>query len=158
MAAVVKFDFSKLIGAHTELIAQLGNKDISVRPIAVEMVGIMHKRIHTDGKASDDSQIGTYSSGYLQKRKANKLGSDTRIIAVFTRKTSNSWTAFPTDRGWSVGFVDQDADGLTALKKIRYIEEMKGKKILDLSKFELQYSKERIIEIATEIINNFNKK
>ena len=38
---------------------------------AVETVGMFRKRIHQEGKASDGSQIGTYSIGYMKVRTGN---------------------------------------------------------------------------------------
>lgn len=160
MAAIVNVDMSNFLSGMDSLVAGLADTNISVRPIAVEMVGIMHKRIHTDGKDSAGNQIGTYSPGYLKmrQRKPYNHNADSRIIAVLTRKLSNSWTAFPTPRGWAVGFVDDSAaDGVTSLKKLQYLEQMKGKKILELTDDELQYTNERIIEIATTIIQQFNQ-
>lgn len=150
--AAINIDISGFLGTTQMLIQQLQNVDVSVRPIAVEMVGIMHKRIHTDGLDSNETKIGQYSSGYLQKREKKGLGTGTDVIFVYTRKLSNSWTAVRTPRGWGVGFVDQGADGVTAMQKIRFYEQRTGKKILDVSQSERDYAFTRIAEIAAEII------
>lgn len=42
-----------------------------LRPVAVEVLPMITERIHQDGKASDGSQIGTYSNGYMKLRTGN---------------------------------------------------------------------------------------
>lgn len=153
----VDVDYSDLFRHMQSLFSEIANVDISIRPVAVELVGIMHKRIHTDGLDSSGNLIGHYSESYLARRKRAGLGTGTNIIAVYTRKLSNSWTVFPTDRGYAVGFTDQNADGVSSLQKLKFIEEMKSKKILDLTADESQYANERLIEIAAEIISNQSK-
>jgi hypothetical protein len=150
--ASVNVDASDLNNVLQQINESFQNKEISLRPVAVELVGIMHKRIHTNGLASDNSKIGLYKQSYLQQRERKGLGTGTDVIAVYTRKLSNSWTAFATTDGYAVGFVDQDASGLTALQKLKYIEERFGKKITDLTEDELQYANTRLIELAIEII------
>jgi len=39
--------------------------------LAVEVLGLMKKRIHEDGLASDGNPIGTYSKGYMKVRTGN---------------------------------------------------------------------------------------
>jgi hypothetical protein len=39
--------------------------------MATTVIGMMRKRIHEDGKASDNSGIGTYSSAYMKVRTGN---------------------------------------------------------------------------------------
>lgn len=162
MAAVINIDISGFLHATQQVIQQLQNVDISVRPIAVEMVGIMHKRIHTDGLDSAGNKIGQYSSSYLRKREKKGLGKGTDVVFVYTRKLSNSWQAIRTERGWGVGFVDgggtsESGGPITALQKVQYYEQKTGKKILELSAAEKQYAFDRIIEIAAEIVAQFKK-
>lgn len=47
------------------------NKDYLLRPVAIEVIPLMTERIHKEGKASDGSQIGTYSNGYMKVRTGN---------------------------------------------------------------------------------------
>jgi len=154
----VKIDFSQFAAQMGSIIQQLANVEISMRPIAVEVLGIMHKRIHTDGLDSNGNKIGTYSNAYLRERKARGLGSGTDVIFVLTRKLSNSWTVFRSEKGYAIGFVDQGADGLTAMQKVKYYEDKTGKKILNMTDFEKQYANDRIIEIASIIIQQNTQK
>jgi hypothetical protein len=48
------------------------------RAQAVETVEMFRKRIHQEGKASDGSQIGTYSPGYMKVRTGN-YGNSSRV-------------------------------------------------------------------------------
>ena len=78
---------------------------------------------------------------------------DRKVILVLSRKLSNSWGAFATDKGYAVGFTDSAAtEGVTGLKKIKFAEENFGKKIGDMTKEEETYAFERINELSTEII------
>lgn len=155
--ATVNIDFTMFKAQGAEIIKQMAAKDFSVRPIAVELVGILHKRIHTDGLAADGSKIGTYKESYLKIRIRRGLGEGKDIIAVLTRKLSNSWTAFPTERGWAVGFVDEKADGVSSLQKLKFLEQHKGKKIIDLTPDEHAYVMTRVIELADELIKKGRK-
>jgi hypothetical protein len=149
--ATVNIDYTMFKNQASEIIQMMASKEFSVRPIAVELVGILHKRIHTDGLAADGNPIGQYSENYLKIRIRRGLGEGTNIIAVLTRKLSNSWTAFATERGWAVGFVDDDADGVSSLQKLKFLEQNKKKKIIDLTPDERQYVTERVIEIAEDL-------
>ena len=46
----------------------LADKEYLLRPLAIETIPNMKERIHKDGAASDGTQIGTYSEGYMKVR------------------------------------------------------------------------------------------
>jgi hypothetical protein len=150
--ATVTLDYSGLDRTVDEIIGVLKDKEAVFRPIAVELLGIMHKRIHEEGLATDGSAIGSYQSNYLRLREKKGLGGDAKVILVFTRKLSNSWQVFATDNGYAVGFVDDGAVGgvATSLEKIRFAEERFGKKILDPTADEQNYIAVRTVEIVGE--------
>lgn len=202
--ATVNIDYSQFNDDLNKIKEKLSDKEAFLRPMAVELSGIMHDRIHEQGLASDGSQIGTYSSGYLKVRTGNfknskkfvrgknegklkdagvktrqrvntpfgkssfalqnieadkvprinyHLDADPKVILVLTRKLSNSWAVFATDRGYAIGFTDSGAtEGVTSLKKIEYAEETYKKRIQDLTKEETDYYIERLNELSTEII------
>lgn len=138
------------------IIEALSDKETFLRPVAVELAGIMANRIHEDGLASDGSAIGNYNSNYLRVREKHKLGASTQVILVLTRKLSNSWGAFATDNGYAVGFVDDSAsDGITSRKKVEYAEQHFGKKILELTEGEQEYAADRILEIVNELLSPY---
>jgi hypothetical protein len=150
----VNTDPSQFIGSMDDIIAALENKEQFLRPICVELSGLMNDRIHNKALASDGSKIGTYKTSYLRIREKHKHPqTETQVILVLTRKLSNSWGAFSTDNGYGVGFTDDGAsEGVTALKKSEYAEKNFGKKIGDLTKDESEYVNERLIELVNEII------
>lgn len=76
-----------------------------LRPVAIDVLNLMTERIHEQGKAADDSQIGTYSVGYLRFRSTNGRGSDSKVIASFTRQLSSALNVTATDNGWGIGVL-----------------------------------------------------
>lgn len=88
-----------------ERLALLADKEFLLRPVCFDVIDLMTKRIHIDGKASDDSQIGTYSKGYMALRTGNFQNSDkfkkgvqkgkNKNAGVFTDKSANAGTARP---------------------------------------------------------------
>jgi hypothetical protein len=156
VAAIINIDFSRFKTQFSQIIDALKDHDSTLRPVAVELTGIMSGRIHEDGLASDGTQIGKYSSNYLKVREAKKLGPDPNVILVLTRKLSNSWGAFATERGWAVGFVDDSAvDGVTSRKKIEFAEVHFKKKILDMTVSEEEYAEDRLIELINQALEPY---
>lgn len=154
--ATVNIDLSDFVQSYEQIVEVLKDEESTLRPVAVELVGIMATRIHEDGLASDGSPIGQYSSNYLKVRERRKLGADPKVILVLTRKLFNSWGAFATDHGWAVGFVDDAAaDGVTSRKKVEYAEEHFGKPILDMTSEEAQYANDRLLENINELLSPY---
>lgn len=154
--ASVNFDFGEFSQAMEGMIGELSNPEIFLRPVAVELAGLMHNRIHNEGKASDGSQIGTYKNSYLKIRERyHHPAGDTQVILVLTRKLSNSWGVAPTEKGgYGVGFVDEEGSP-SSLLKVQYAEQHFGKKILDLTEDEQKYTNDRMIQITQEIIDKY---
>lgn len=121
------------------------NKDYLLRPVAIEVLPMMTERIHQKGQAADGSQIGTYSSPYLAYRKKNKRGGDTKVIVSLTRQLENDWSVMETPKGYGIGFTNAfNAD------KLRWVGEMKGKDLGELSVAEIDYAFERINELLED--------
>lgn len=160
MAALnVRIDPSDFAASLEDIERALEDKELFLRPICTELLGIMHERIHLKGLASDGAKIGQYKTSYLaiREREQHHSKTETDVILVFTRFLSNSWIVFATDRGYCVGFKDDTApSGVTSLKKIKYAEERFGKKIEDLTKEEQEYVNERFNEIVQDLINDNN--
>jgi len=153
MASVINIDTSGFEKDLQKIKDSLSDKESLLRPVCVELSGIMNNRIHDEGRASDGGEIGQYSVPYLRMRQAFNHTRDRKVILVLSRKLSNSWGAFATDKGYAVGFTDSAAtEGVTGLKKIKFAEENFGKKIGDMTKEEETYAFERINELSTEII------
>lgn len=49
----------------------LKNPDKMLRTVALSTLSSIHRRVHTDGKATDGSLIGSYSKSYLTVRSGN---------------------------------------------------------------------------------------
>src|SRR6187549_894833 len=148
--ATVNIDTSGFEKDLQRIKEELSDKESLLRPVCVELSGIMNDRIHEQGKASDDSEIGQYKTSYLKMREAfNHPRTERKVILVLSRKLSNSWGAFATDKGYAVGFTDSAAtEGVTGLKKIKYAEEHFGKKIGDMTKEEETYAFDRLNELS----------
>jgi hypothetical protein len=127
----------------------LMDKNYLLRPVAIETIPNMTQRIHQEGKASDGSQIGTYSNPYLKQRVNNyKRSADTKIIVSLTRQLENNWSVLETSNGYGIGFTNPfNAD------KLRWVEEGKGKVISELTTAELDYAFERILELTANAFN-----
>lgn len=76
-----------------------------LRPVALDVLNLMNERIHEQGKAADDSLIGTYSIGYLKFRSENGRGKDSKVIASFTRQLSSALNVTATDKGYGIGVL-----------------------------------------------------
>lgn len=52
-------------------INKIKDPDYLLRPVAIEIIPQMTRRIHQEGRASDGEKIGTYSDGYMKVRTGN---------------------------------------------------------------------------------------
>jgi len=146
----VKSNIKVVTGRIKQQLEQLKNKEFLLRPVAIEVIPLMTERIHQKGEASDDSQIGTYSSGYLKLRqKKYKRDSSTRVIVSLTRQLENNWSVIATQNGYGIGFINP-----FNLQKARWVEGSKGKTIFSLSKSEKQYATDRINELVADALNS----
>ena len=120
---------------------------------ATWLVGELRKRIHVEGKASDGSQIGAYSSGYMkvrtgdfgnrptakkwknkgQPRPRYNRTNDPKIILSLTRQMEDGMKVFPLENGAGIGW-DNDLD----FKKSQWVEETYGKEVYQLTADELE--------------------
>lgn len=82
--------------------------DSLLREIAVSMLAVTQKRIHTDGKKADGSAIGSYSDSYLRLRERNNLGSDRPVTLFFTGQMQNDYKVVPlSDTEYALGYDNQ---------------------------------------------------
>lgn len=61
-------NISEVLGDLGDKIRSLQHPDLLLREIATSMQAVVRDRVHTDGIASDGSQIGTYSKEYMSVR------------------------------------------------------------------------------------------
>lgn len=128
----------------------LKDREYLLRPVAFDIIDLMTKRIHVDGRDAEEKQIGTYNNNYLRQRqeKYNRTA-DKKIIVSLTRQLENDWNVIATDKGYGVGFLNP-----FNLQKARWVEENKGRKIFFLSESEQRYAIERLNELVTDAINS----
>lgn len=129
--------------------ASIMDKNYLLRPVAIEVLPLVTERIHQDGKASDGSQIGTYSNNYLKYARAKAgRGKDTKVIVSLTRQLENNWSVLETTNGYGIGFTNPfNAD------KLRWVEELKGKVISNLTSEEIDYAFDRINELVADALS-----
>lgn len=145
---IITTNISKVLSSLASSFDLLKDKEYLLRPLAVETIPNMKDRIHKQGKATDETGIGTYSTGYMRVREKNKRGTDTKIIVSLTRQLENDWAVLGTQTGYGIGFnnpVNKD--------KARWVEENKSKIIFNLSPAEKQYIRERLNELINGAIN-----
>jgi hypothetical protein len=135
---------AKLVGK----LKKLKDKEYLLRPICVDLIDLMTKRIHIDGIARDGGEIGQYNSAYLKLRqKKYNRTADKKMIVSLTRQLENDWSAIATKDGYGIGFKNK-----FNLQKARWVEEIKDKDIFGLAGNELQFAKERLSELINEAL------
>lgn len=141
------------IGAVTqelkEKLLKLSDKENLPRILAFDTIDLMTNRIHIEGKATNEQQIGTYNNSYLKlrERKYNR-SSDPKIIVSLTRQLENDWSVIATNRGYGVGFKNP-----FNLQKARWVEDNKKVRIFSLSASE----ENKLSEIVAENVSNVLK-
>jgi hypothetical protein len=129
-------------------IQEILNPNYLLRPVAIEVLPLVTERIHQKGQASDGSEIGQYSNGYLRQREKAGRGKSTKVIVSLTRQLENNWSVLETTNGYGIGFTNPfNAD------KLKWVAEMKGKVIAELSTSELDYAFERVNELVSNALN-----
>lgn len=143
-------------------------EDINIKELtalqASTIMAEMRKRIHVEGKDSNDAQIGTYTPAYMKVRTglykdakpakkgvksagkatkgANKggervkyqRGSDTKVILSLTRQMESDMVIVPFENGCGIGYNNQ-----TNFKKSQYNEKTYRKNIFNLTKKEREF-------------------
>lgn len=73
----VKLNIAPVVDLIKAKIEKLQDREYLLRPVAFDVIDLMTKRIHIEGGASDGSQIGTYSKGYMVLRTGKYKNSTT---------------------------------------------------------------------------------
>jgi hypothetical protein len=145
----VQSNIKLVAGRIKQNLEKLKDKEYLLRPVAIEVIPLMTERIHQKGEASDNSQIGTYSSSYLKLRQSKyKRDASSKVIVSLTRQLENNWSVIATQNGYGIGFLNP-----FNLQKARWVEGIKDKTIFALSKSETQYVVERINELVSDALN-----
>ena len=139
--------------------------DKLLRKIASTLTASMSIRVHEQGKASDGTQIGTYSPEYMkirtgqyksskvvrginkgQQRKKYNRTSDTKVILSLTRQMENDLSVceqspIKTTYGYAIGYQNQ-----LNMEKLENLELKYKKKILT----KLSKEEESLIELIVD--------
>ena len=118
----------KLI-AKMNILAKTNKMELSV---ATSMLAATADRIFSQGKDATESEIGTYSKGYLKTRARKNYPSSTKVILQATRQMVNDWHVINNDKELGLGFINQ-----TNADKSGWVESTYGKDIFKHSKKEL---------------------
>ena len=183
MASItITTNFGEVLTSLGQSINTIFDKNYLLRPVAIETIPNLTKRIHQDGKASDGSQIGTYSSGYLALRSGNYKNAGKKNSGFFTKgqnatlsvKKKKLNAKRPSynrgsdtkvivsltrqlENNWSVmetpkGYGIGFTNSFNA-DKLGWVEEAKKKIIRELTTQEIDYAFERINELITDALN-----
>lgn len=147
----IQTNIGQVSKAIAERLQLLRDPEYLLRPIAFGLIDKMTQRIHGEGKGSDGAEIGQYSNAYLkarQRKPYNRTG-DTKIIVSLTRQLENDWSVIAVDKGYGIGFKNS-----FNLQKMRWVEDIKGKKIGDLTPDEEKYVVDYINELTADAIRN----
>lgn len=145
----IKTNIGEVTRELKEKLLKLADKENIPRILAFDTIDLMTNRIHQEGKAANESQIGTYDKSYLKLRQVKyKRSSDPKIIVSLTRQLENDWSVIATNRGYGVGFKNS-----FNLQKARWVEENKGVIIFSLSPSE----ERKLSEIVAENVSNVLK-
>ena len=118
------------------------------RQVALDLIPVLHQRIHVDGEDADGKPIGRYTNAYMKTRAKKNRTADTKVIVSLTRQLENDYAVIATDRGWGIGFLNShNAD------KAGWVEETYKRKIFELSPAELQIAVSRVQELINTELN-----
>ena len=106
----VDVDVSALVDLKKRVLT-LAQTDSLLREIATSMLSVTRTRIHEQGINSAGSQIGTYSSSYLELRRENGL-SNTNVNLFFTGQMQNDYKVIEISKTeYGLGYSNKlDAD------------------------------------------------
>lgn len=183
MNLTITTNLNQVLSSLGESFDQVFNNDYLLRPVAIELIPMITERIHKDGKASDGTQIGTYSSEYMKVRTGN-FGNSAKVTkgknkgklkdAGTTSRGTAKGQARPSyqrsadtkvivsltrqlENDWSVLETPKGYGiGFTNsfnADKLGWVEEAKDKVIRELTAEELQYAETRINELITDAFN-----
>ena len=94
----------KSLAKKMNALAKTNKMEVSV---ATSMLAVTADRIFAQGKSADDSEIGTYSRGYLKTRIKDNYPSSTKVILQATRQMANDWSVISSEDSLGLGFKNQ---------------------------------------------------
>ncbi len=133
----------------TQKLEKLQDKEYLLRPVCIDLVDLMTRRIHMDGSAADGSPIGEYNRSYwlFRQRPPNNRNADRKIVVSLTRQLENDWAVIATKDGYGIGFKNK-----FNLQKARWVEAAKQKDIFSLTESEFRFAQERFQQLIGEAL------
>lgn len=180
MMVVIKTNIGEVTAELQSKLAALADKENIPRILSFDTIDLMTKRIHVDGKDSDDAQIGTYSKGYMAVRtgvfksnevfKSGKNKGKKKPTGVFTKGDSKGLPrpnykrsgetkviislTRQLENDWSVIATDKGYGvgflNPHNLDKARWTEATYKKKIFSLSPSEESKISERVQQLVSD--------
>lgn len=151
MAAIkVNTNIREVTDRLRQKLEKLKDKEYLLRPVAFDIIDLMTKRIHNEGKAADGQLIGTYSPAYMRIRTNKyKRKPDTNVIVSLTSLLENDWNVIATQKGYGVGFLNP-----LNFDKAGWVEERFDKNIFGLSQAERDHVTVRLTELVQEALSS----
>lgn len=118
------------------------------RKMAVDMLQVTAKRIFDDGKDANNSQIGTYSEGYLKQRRKDGYPNSKKVILQATTQMFNDFSVINTGQTVGLGFKNQKN-----AEKSKWVEDTYDKKIFYSTKQERIQANEIFSEYVSQLLN-----
>lgn len=147
----IKFDFSRFGQGSKKTLALLSNPAYLLRPVAIELIPLMTRRIHINGKAADGTPIGKYAASYMKVRKKHKRTEpQNKVVISLTSQLENEWAVvpLPEKKGYGIGFLSP-----LSANKAKWVEEHFNKKIFQLSDSEQKFATQRLNELINDAFN-----
>lgn len=142
----VNTNIAEVTGRIRIKLDKLKDKEYILRPVCFDLIELMKKRIHEDGKNASDTAIGTYSNAYMRERKKNQRSDDRKVIVSLTRQLENDWSVIATTKGYGIGFKNP-----FNLQKARWVEVQKGV-IFSLTASENKYASDLINQLVKDAL------
>jgi hypothetical protein len=141
-----------VIGNILAKFRELDNPETVSRAAALALMPELHYRIHTSGKKTDGSAIGTYSNSYLKLRQSKyNRTSDSSVIASLTKQLELAYILKATEKGYTIDNLGNKIQG-ESKTKTEFLEEKYGE-IWALSQRELEMTQIVAQETTLLIMN-----
>ena len=117
-------------------------KPQNINPILLTVHQQVKRRIHDQGRAANNSQIGTYSEGYLKTRRKKGLGGSRKVILELTGQMRRDFV--PIKQGRYI--IGSGFNNRLNLQKSKWVERTYRKVIYALTRKESN--------LLTELLQN----
>lgn len=128
-------------------IKKIEDPEYMLRPVMIELIPIIHERIHEKGQDASGSAIGDYKDSYMKTREKHGRKEGKKVVISLTRQLENDYAVVATQKGYGIGFNNP-----LNFDKVGWVEEHFDKKIFSLTRAEEVYAHARFEELAREAL------